>query len=73
MQILVEAKDASEFNLIKTLLEKMSVRIKVLNLSEEDKEDLGLLTLMQEVDWTDTVPVNDVLLKLKKKRELNLK
>lgn len=73
MQILVETKDASEFNLIKTLLEKMSVRMKVLDLSEEDKEDLGLLTLMQEVDWTDTVPVNDVLLKLKKKREVNLK
>ena len=39
------------------------------NLSNEEKEDLGLLTLMQEVDWNETVSVDDVLEKLKKRRK----
>ena len=64
--ILIETKDASEYSLITALLEKMKIRMKVLNLSDEDKEDLGLLMMMQEVDWNDTVPVEDVLKKLRK-------
>ena len=64
--ILIETKDASEYTLITALLEKMKIRMKVLNLSDEDKEDLGLLMMMQEVDWNDTVPVEDVLKKLRK-------
>ena len=66
--ILIETKDASEYNLIKALLEKMKIRMKVLNLSDEEKEDAGLLMLMQEVDWNDTVPVEDVLTKLRKRK-----
>ena len=64
--ILIETKDAADFNLIKALLEKMKIRMKVLNLSDEEKEDLGLLALMQEVDWNDTMPVEDVFKKLRK-------
>lgn len=68
--ILIETKDASDFNLIKALLEKMKIRMKVLNLSDEEKEDLGLLALMQEVDWNETVPVEDVLAKLRKRKQI---
>ena len=68
--ILIETKDISDFNLIKALLEKMKIRMKVLNLSDEEKEDLGLLALMQEVDWQETVPVEDVLAKLRKRKQI---
>lgn len=68
--ILIETKDVSDFNLIKALLEKMKIRMKVLNLSDEEKEDLGLLALMQEVDWNETVPVEDVLAKLRKRKQI---
>ena len=64
--ILIETKDASEYSLIKALLEKMKIRMKVLNLTDEEKEDLGLLMMMQEVDWNETAPVEDVLKKLRK-------
>ena len=70
--ILIETKDVSDFNLIKALLEKMKIRMKVLNLSDEEKEDLGLLALMQEVDWTETVPVEDVLAKLRKRKQATI-
>ncbi len=68
--ILIETKDAADFNLIKALLEKMKIPMKVLNLSDEEKEDLGLLALMQEVDWNETVPVEDVLAKLRKRKQI---
>ena len=63
--ILIETKDASEYSLIAALLEKMKIRMKVLNLSDEEKEDLGLLMMMQEVDWSETVSTDSVLHKLK--------
>ena len=53
--LLIETKDAAEYSLIKALLEKMKIRMKVLNLSDDEKEDLGLSMLMQEVDWNETV------------------
>jgi hypothetical protein len=53
--LLIETKDAAEYSLIKALLEKMKIRMKVLNLSDDEKEDLGLSLLMQEVDWNETV------------------
>ena len=34
--ILIETKDATEYNLIAALLEKMKIRMKVLNLSDEE-------------------------------------
>lgn len=64
--ILIETKDASEYNLITALLEKMKIRMKVLNLSDEEKEDLGLLMLMQEVDWSETVSRDSIMAKLRK-------
>lgn len=67
--ILIETKDASEYNLITALLEKMKIRMKVLNLSDEDKEDFGLLMLMQEADLNDTVPESEIMAKLRKRQK----
>ena len=50
--ILIETKDAADFNLF-----------------DEEKEDLELLILIQEVDWNETIAVDDVLAKLKKRRQ----
>ena len=63
--ILIETKDVSEYSLITALLEKMKIRMKVLNLSDEEKEDLGLLMMMQEVDWSETVSTDSVMNKLR--------
>ena len=67
--ILIETKDASEYSLITALLEKMKIRMKVLNLSDEDKEDLGLLLLMQEADLNDLVPESEIMAKLRKRQK----
>ncbi len=67
--ILIEPKDLAEFNLISALFQKMNIRMKTLNLSDEEREDLGLLMLMDEVDWNETVPVEDVLAKLRKRQQ----
>ena len=64
--LLIETKDAAEYSLIKALLEKMKIRMKVLNLSDEEKEDLGLSMLMQEVDWNETVSRDVIMSKLRK-------
>jgi hypothetical protein len=64
--ILIETKDAAEYGLISALLEKMKIRMKVLNLNDEEKEDLGLLMLMQEVDWNETVSETEIMAKLRK-------
>ena len=62
--LLIETKDAAEYSLIKALLEKMKIRMKVLNLSDDEKEDLGLSMLMQEVDWNETVSRDVIMSKL---------
>ena len=64
--LLIETKDAAEPPLIKALLEKMKIRMKVLNLSDDEKEDLGLLMLMQEVDWNETVSRDVIMSRLLK-------
>lgn len=66
--LLIETKDATEYSLIKALLEKMKIRMKVLNLSDDEKEDLGLSMLMQEVDWNETVSRETVMSKLRKSK-----
>jgi hypothetical protein len=68
--ILIEPKDVAEYNLLTALLEKMKVRMKVLNMSDEEREDFGLLKLMEEVDWNDTVPEEEILSKLRKRKRL---
>lgn len=66
--LLIETKDAAEYSLIKALLEKMKIRVKVLNLSDDEKEDLGLSMLMQEVDWNETVSRDTIMSKLRKSK-----
>jgi hypothetical protein len=62
--LLIETKDAAESPLIAVLLEKMKIRMKVLNLTDDEKEDLGLSMLMQEVDWNETVSRDAIMTKL---------
>lgn len=61
--ILIQPKDAAEFQLLHSLLAKMKIAATVL--SEEDWEDLGLSMLMREVERTDTVSREAVMAKLR--------
>ncbi len=54
--ILITPKSRDEFELINKMLKQMNVSAKVLSASE--KEHLGLLMLMQQVDLKDLVPLN---------------
>ncbi len=62
--ILITPKSRDEFELIDKLLKQMNVSSKVLSASE--KEHLGLLMLMQQVDLNDLVPLNQFKNKLSK-------
>ena len=64
--ILIEPKDLAEYNLISALFQKMNIRMKTLNLSDEEREDLGLSILMKEVDWNETVSRDSIMSKLRK-------
>lgn len=61
--ILINPKDSEELNLITSILAKMKIKNTVL--SDEEKEDLGLLQMMNEVDRTDHVSQNDIMSKLR--------
>jgi hypothetical protein len=63
--IIAKPKNNSEFKLLMELLKKMGISSKVL--TEEEKEDFGLLKLMQEADRTKKVSKNAVMAKLKSK------
>ncbi len=60
--ILITPKSRDEFELINKMLKQMNVSAKVLSASE--KEDIGLLMLMNEVDLNDLVPLNQFKKKL---------
>lgn len=61
--IIAKPKTISEFKLLLDLLKKMGISSQVL--TEEEKEDLGLLKLMQEADRTKRVSKNAVMAKLR--------
>jgi len=63
--IVINPKDPNEFQFLKSLLEKLGVKSKVL--SDEDMEDLGMAVLMKDTDRSDRVSEADVLNKLKSK------
>ncbi len=65
--ITIEPKDAIEFQLLTSMLKKMKVRMK-LNLTDEEKEDLGMTILMSEVDWTDSISGEEMIAKLKNRK-----
>ena len=62
--LLITTKDKQELNFVTEFLKRM--RIKVTKISIEEKEDIGLVKLMEEVDRTQTVSSEEVLSKLKK-------
>jgi hypothetical protein len=65
--IIIEPKDAVEFQLLTSMLKKMKIKMK-LNLTDEEKEDLGMAILMSEVDWTDSISGKEMIEKLKNRR-----
>jgi len=60
--LLVQPKNAEELALLQTMLEKMSIGSTVI--SFEDKEDLGLMMLMQKADRSKRVSRDTVMKKL---------
>jgi hypothetical protein len=63
--IIIKAKDNEELKLLSSLFEKMKIKYNVL--SEEEKEDLGLIELMKEVDRNDNISKDIIIKKLRKK------
>ena len=62
--IVMTPKDSKELELIAELLKKMGISSTIL--SEEEKEDAGLLLLMKEADKTRTVSRKLIMDKLGK-------
>ena len=60
--IVISPKTKHEAKLITDLLEKMNISSKVI--TEEEKEDMGLLLMMKEVDRNDKVSLDEVMEKL---------
>ena len=65
--ITIEPKDVTEFQLLTSILKKMKIRMK-LNLTDDEKEDLGMTILMSEVDWTDSISGAEMIAKLKNRK-----
>ena len=65
--ITIEPKDVTEFQLLTSILKKMKIRMK-LNLTDDEKEDLGMAILMSEVDWTDSISGEEMIAKLKNRK-----
>jgi hypothetical protein len=60
--IVITPKDAKELKFIAELLNKMGISSTVL--SEEEKEDAGLLMLMNDADKNDVVSRKEIVDKL---------
>jgi len=63
--LLVLPKNNDELSLITSLLQRMKIETKVL--TDDQKEELGLIHLMKQVDRTDKVSRSEVMAKLGKK------
>lgn len=63
--LLVQVKDKTELKLISDLLKKMQIETQLL--SEEQREDLGLIKLMKQADRTEKVSREKVMAKLVRK------
>ena len=57
--IIISPKTKKEAKLIIDLLNTMNVPSKVI--TDEEKEDLGLLMMMKDTDLNDTVPYEEVM------------
>lgn len=60
--IVVSPKNKEEFQFLSELLLKLNIRVKVI--SDEEIEDLGLSLLMKDVDRSDFVSEDEVMMKL---------
>lgn len=60
--IVINPKTKDEAKFITDLLAKMNIASKVI--TEEEKEDMGLLAMMKEVDRSDKVSYEEVIKKL---------
>ena len=61
--IVISPKTRDEAKLITDLLEKMKISSKII--TEEEKEDMGLLMMMKEVDRNEIVSREEIMKKLK--------
>ena len=61
--LVIAHKDAKELNFVFDLLKKMGISSTVL--SEEEKEDAGLLVLMPEAIRNDTVSSQEIISKFR--------
>ena len=59
--IVITPKDMKELNFVSELLQKVGISSTVL--SEEEKEDAGVLVLMQEAIRNDTFSSQDIISK----------
>lgn len=57
--LLITPAREEDLSLIQGLLQRINARFRVL--SEEEKEDIGMLSLMAEGDPNDTVPEEEVM------------
>jgi hypothetical protein len=60
--IVINPKTKGEAKIITDLLEKMNISLKVI--TDEEKEDLGLLMMMKEADRSEKVSREEVMKKL---------
>jgi hypothetical protein len=61
--IVVQAATAAELKLIEEFLRKNKLKSRVL--TDDDKEDIVLGKLMEEVDYNETVPTSEFIKKLR--------
>ena len=59
--ILITPKSQAEFDLMQDLLKRMRIKARVLDLTNEEKEDLGLNILMDQADRASRVSREDIL------------
>ena len=60
--IVINPKTIDESKFITTLLEKMNIAARII--TDEEKEDIGLIMMMKEVDRSDKVTREEVMQKL---------
>lgn len=65
--IIITPKSEQEYRFVNELLKKMKLNFKTL--SDEEKEDAGLMILMKQADRSRKVKKNIIMHKLRKKNE----
>ena len=61
--IVVQAANAAELKMIEEFLKKNKLKSRVL--TDDDKEDIVLGKLMEEVDYNETIPTGTFIKKLR--------